>query len=45
MKYVLHFEKEQIPPVRAFWSLTMYNDKQFFADNPIDRMPSATATI
>jgi hypothetical protein len=37
MKYVLHFEKEQIPPVRAFWSLTMYNDRQFFADNPINR--------
>jgi hypothetical protein len=37
MKYVLHFEKEQIPPVRAFWSLTLYNDKQFFADNPINR--------
>lgn len=36
-KYVLHFEKDEIPPVRAFWSLTMYNDKQFFADNPINR--------
>ncbi len=36
-KYVLHLEKDQIPPVRAFWSLTMYNDKQFFADNPINR--------
>lgn len=36
-KYVLHFEKDEIPPVRAFWSLTMYNDKQFFAENPIDR--------
>jgi hypothetical protein len=36
-KYVIHFEKKQVPPVRAFWSLTMYNDKQFFADNPINR--------
>lgn len=36
-KYVLHLEKDQIPPVRAFWSLTMYDDRQFFADNPIDR--------
>ncbi|MEX2961453.1 DUF1254 domain-containing protein [Microbulbifer sp. TYP-18] len=36
-KYVLHFRKDQIPPVRAFWSLTMYNDKQFFADNPLNR--------
>jgi hypothetical protein len=36
-KYVIHFDKQQLPPVRAFWSLTMYNDKQAFADNPIDR--------
>ena len=35
-KYVLRFEKDQIPPVRAFWSLTMYNEKQLCADNPID---------
>jgi hypothetical protein len=36
-RYVLHFSKEQIPPVRAFWSLTMYNARQFFAANPINR--------
>ena len=36
-RYVLHFGKEQLPPVRAFWSLTMYNDRQLFADNPIHR--------
>ncbi|MAB14971.1 DUF1254 domain-containing protein [Parvibaculum sp.] len=36
-KYVMHFEPEQIPPARAFWSLTMYNEKQLFAANPIDR--------
>ena len=35
--YVLHFDKDQIPPVRAFWSLTMYNDRQLFTENPIDR--------
>ncbi|HSG15055.1 MAG TPA: DUF1254 domain-containing protein [Anaerolineae bacterium] len=23
-KYVMHFDKDQIPPVRQFWSLTMY---------------------
>ena len=34
---MLHFDKDQIPPVRAFWSLTMYNERQFFAANPIDR--------
>ncbi len=36
-QYTLHFTKEQIPPARAFWSLTMYNDRQFFAANPINR--------
>jgi hypothetical protein len=36
-RYVLHFDKEQIPQVRGFWSLTMYNEKQAFAANPIDR--------
>lgn len=35
--YVLHFDKNQIPPVRGFWSLTMYNEKQLFASNPIER--------
>jgi hypothetical protein len=27
----------QTPPVRAFWSLTKYNDQQLFAANPINR--------
>jgi hypothetical protein len=36
-RYILHFDKDQLPPVRAFWSLTMYNEKQLFAANPIDR--------
>ena len=36
-RYVMHFAKDQSPPVRGFWSLTMYNDKQLFADNPINR--------
>ena len=31
------FPKDQLPPASAFWSLTMYNDQQFFADNPLDR--------
>jgi len=35
--YVLHFEKDQIPPADAFWSLTMYGDDQFFVANPIGR--------
>ncbi|MFM0278777.1 DUF1254 domain-containing protein [Paraburkholderia sediminicola] len=35
--YVLHFDKDQIPPARAFWSLTMYNEEQFFAANSQNR--------
>ena len=35
--YVIHFEKAQLPPVHAFWSLTVYDERRFFADNPINR--------
>ncbi len=36
-QYLMRFEPDQLPPVNGFWSLTMYDDKQFFVDNPIDR--------
>ena len=36
-RYVLHFAKGQTPPVKAFWSFTMYNSKQAFVPNPIER--------
>jgi len=37
-KYTLTFKKEDIPPVKAFWSLTMYDGKtQLFIHNPLDR--------
>jgi hypothetical protein len=36
-KYVLHFDKGQMPPVDGFWSLTMYNAQYFFVDNPLNR--------
>lgn len=36
-QYMLHFEPDQIPPVRAFWSLTMYDERQLFTANSIDR--------
>jgi hypothetical protein len=35
--YVMHLAKNQLPPVRAFWSLTMYNDEFFFVENPLNR--------
>ena len=36
-KYVMKFDKGQMPPVNAFWSLTMYNGDYFFEDNPPNR--------
>jgi len=36
-RYVLHFDKGELPPVRGFWSLSMYDEKMYFADNPIRR--------
>jgi len=36
-KYVMHFDKGQMPPVNGFWSLTMYNADYFFVENPLNR--------
>ena len=36
-KYIMHFAKEQIPPVDAFWSITMYNAEGFPVANSINR--------
>lgn len=37
-RYVLRFPKGGLPPVKGFWSLTMYDlPAQLLVDNPIDR--------
>jgi hypothetical protein len=36
-RYVLRFAARELPPVRGFWSLTMYDDRRLLAANPADR--------
>src|SRR5215468_2114675 len=36
-KYVMRFAKGELPPVKGFWSVTMYNKDYFFVPNPINR--------
>ena len=36
-RYVIHFDKGQMPPAKAFWSITMYGSDSFFVDNPLNR--------
>jgi hypothetical protein len=36
-KYMLHFNKGEMPPVDGFWSLTMYDASYFFVPNALNR--------
>lgn len=36
-RYVIRFPKGALPPVNAFWSLTLYNGDQYLAANPANR--------
>ena len=36
-RYTLHFDHDQLPPVNAFWSLTMYDPDSYLVPNPVDR--------
>jgi len=36
-KYVIRFPKGHLPPVKGFWSITMYDAHYFFVANPLNR--------
>lgn len=36
-KYVLHFGKDELPPVNAAWSISLYNNDGYFVKNSINR--------
>jgi hypothetical protein len=35
--YTIHFDKSEIPPAEAFWSITLYDPQGFPVANPLDR--------
>jgi len=40
--YEITFAKDQVPPVRGFWSLTLYDQNHFFHPNPLNRYSLGT---
>jgi hypothetical protein len=41
-RYTVIFARDQTPPVRGFWSLSIYNEHHFFIKNPINRFSVGT---
>ncbi|VVN82626.1 hypothetical protein PS726_01210 [Pseudomonas fluorescens] len=40
--YAITFPKGQTPPVKGFWSVTLYNAEHFYNDNPLKRYSLGT---
>ena len=40
--YTIHFDKADLPPADAFWSITLYDQFHFLAPNAIDRFSLGT---
>jgi len=40
--YIVTFPRGQLPPVKGFWSLTMYDPQHFFYANPLKRYALGT---
>ena len=41
-KYVIHFNKGELPPAQGFWSITMYDGQYFFVANQLNRYSIST---
>jgi len=41
-RYSVTFPKGELPPVKGFWSLTLYNQQHFFAENSLGRYSLGT---
>ena len=41
-RYTVTFAKGQLPPVRGFWSLTLYDEEHFFSPNGLNRYSIGT---
>jgi hypothetical protein len=43
-RYTLHFKKDEIPDAKAFWSITLYDERFNMIENPIDRYAIGSLT-